>query len=530
MKPRSLFVSAGPLACGIILSASLQLNAAESPAPTKPNIIVFLVDDMGWQDTSVPFGRETTPLNRKYHTPNMEKLAAGGMKFTQAYATPVCTPSRVSLMTGQNAARHRVTNWTKDKNKSTDADTPRLTLPAWNVNGWSPDPATPRAAHGPALPALLRDAGYRTIHVGKAHFGAEGTPGADPRSLGFDINIAGGALGGPGSYLGEMNYDSPPADRPTPTFHRVPSLEGHARRGEFLTEALTQEAIAELEKAQTDRQPFFLYMAHYAVHVPYAADPRFIAKYQVAGLDPTETMYAALVEGMDKSLGDLMNYLENKGIAKDTVILFMSDNGGLSAHGRGGPRDTHNLPLSCGKGSLHEGGIREPMIIRWPGVAKPDSSCDTPVIIEDFFPTILAIAGAKESPSDGRSFMPQIHGEAITVDPARALIWHFPNAWTRETTVHGYGPGSAVRFGDWKYIFWHDPQHQPREELFNLKEDIGETDNLSDKETAKRHEMAALLRERLEAMGAQMPLDKATGTVIAIPTSPAGTRTEMKTH
>jgi arylsulfatase A-like enzyme len=516
MTPKLRILASALLTVGV--GASATRASAQSPDPkSRPNIILFMVDDMGWQDTSVPFWQEATPLNRKYHTPHMEKIAAEGMKFTQAYSTPVCTPTRVSLMTGQNAARHRVTNWTKEKDKVTDAAHLHLDPPPWNIAGWSPDPGTPRSAHGPALPALLRAAGYRTIHVGKAHFGANGTPGADPRSLGFDVNVAGGALGGPGSYLGEMNYDSRSASRSAPSFHHVPGLDDHAKRGEFLTEALTQEAVKEMEKAEAAQKPFFLYMAHYAVHVPYAADKRFIEKYQAAGLDPTEAMYAALVEGMDKSLGDLMKHLDEKGITKDTVILFMSDNGGLSEHERGGKRDTHNLPLSYGKGSLHEGGIRVPMLVKWPGVVKAASVCATPVIIEDFFPTILDIAGAAASPADGKNFVPLLRGEAKG-DPDRPLIWHYPNTWTRRDDS-GYGPGSAVRQGDWKYIFWHGPQHQPREELFNVKDDIGETRNLADQEPAKRRAMAALLRDRLTAMEAQMPVDKTTGKVIAIPQS-----------
>ncbi len=507
------------LLAALALSPALGACALADPAPAKtvtsakPNIILFLVDDMGWQDTSVPFWTEATPLNKKYHTPNMEKLAAQGMKFTQAYATPVCSPSRVSLMTGMNAARHRVTHWTRNKGQATDKDNPRLTLPAWNVNGLSPDPATPRAVHAPFLPALLHDAGYRTLHVGKAHFGAIGTPGENPRAIGFDVNIAGHALGGPGSYLGKQNYSA--AWRGGGHVWDVPGLEKYHGTQTFLTEALTLDAIKELEKAQDARQPFFLYMAHYAVHVPFAADPRFIAKHEAAGLDKTEAMYAALVEGMDKSLGDLMTHLEKRGIADNTVILFMSDNGGLSIAGRGGRPDTHNQPLACGKGSLREGGIREPMIVKWPGHVKAASTCDTPVIIEDFFPTLLGLSGTKEAQSDGVSFLPLLAG--ASGDPGRALVWHFPNVWGEGGNGPGYGPASAIRQGDWKYVFWHDPAKNPREELFNLKDDIGETVNLAGKNPAKTRELATLLRQRLRAMEAQMPVDKATGKAVEIP-------------
>ena len=173
------------------------LGTGQSIAADRPNIVLFLVDDMGWQDTSVPFHSEITPFNRRYRTPNMERLAADGMKFTQAYACSVCSPTRVSLMTGLNAARHRVTNWTLRKNAGNDRKHSALEFPLWNVNGLSPRPGLERTVHAVALPAALKEAGYRTIHAGKAHFGAVGTPGEDPGNIGFDVNIAGHAAGGP---------------------------------------------------------------------------------------------------------------------------------------------------------------------------------------------------------------------------------------------------------------------------------------------------------------------------------------------
>ena len=188
-----------------VLSVAQFALAAETD---KPNIVLFLVDDMGWQDTSVPFHTGATELNRRYRTPNMERLAKSGMKFTQAYACSVCSPTRVSLMTGLNAARHRVTNWTLRKNASNDRRHPTLAFPKWNVNGLSPVAGVERTVHAKALPAFLHDVGYRTIHVGKAHFGAVGTPGADPRNIGFDVNIGGHAAGGPGSFLGTQNFSA----------------------------------------------------------------------------------------------------------------------------------------------------------------------------------------------------------------------------------------------------------------------------------------------------------------------------------
>ena len=246
----------------------------------RPNIVLFLVDDMGWQDTSVPFHTATTELNRRYRTPNMDRLAASGMKFTQAYACSVCSPTRVSLMTGLNAARHRVTNWTLKKNASNDRGHATLAFPKWNVNGLSPVAGIERTVHAKALPAYLREAGYRTIHVGKAHFGAIGTPGADPTNVGFDVNIAGHAAGGPGSFLGTQNFSA--AWRRGGAVWDVPGLGKYHGKPIFLTEALTIEANSAVDQAVEDQKPFFLYMSHYAVHVPFAKDDRFYQKYRDA--------------------------------------------------------------------------------------------------------------------------------------------------------------------------------------------------------------------------------------------------------
>ncbi|MBM3293776.1 MAG: sulfatase [Candidatus Aminicenantes bacterium] len=483
------------------------------PPLKKPNIILFLVDDLGWQDVSVPFFKDRTPLNARCRTPNVERLAADGMKFTQAYASAVCSPTRVSLMTGMNAARHRVTNWTLRKNVPTDAAHETLDFPAWNVNGMSPVPGVERTAYGTPLPALLREAGYRTIHCGKAHFGAIDTPGADPKSLGFEVNIAGHAAGGPGSYLGEHGFSA--AWRKGESVWDVPGLEAYHGRDVFLTEALTREALKAVEAAVKDRKPFFLHMAHYAVHTPIEEDQRFIQSYLDAGLDPIEAKYAAMIEGMDKSLGDIMGYLERRGLAGETIILFMSDNGGLSAAARGGTPHTHNRPLSSGKGSAHEGGIRGPMVVKWPGVVRGESACETPVIIEDFFPTILEMAGVRGAetvqPVDGRSFVPLLRGSSL-FPRNRPLFWHFPNNWG--PAGPGIGASSTVRRADWKLIYYHADR---RFELFNLAEDIGETENLAGKRPEKAEELASLLTVYLKSVDAQMPVDRGTGEPVPWP-------------
>jgi len=260
----------------LLLLFSCAIGSGEVHAQTKerPNIIVFIVDDMGWEDTSVPFWKEKTPLNNFYQTPNIERLASQGMKFTQAYASSVCSPSRVSLMSGMNAARHRVTNWTLNRNASVDAKDDELDFPLWNVNGMQPVDTIERSVFVNSLPQLLKENGYLTVHAGKAHFGAVGTPGADPINLGFDVNIAGHAAGGPGSFLGTENFGNNKDGTPKSPWG-VPGLEEYYGQDIFLTEALTQKALKVLNDSLSNQKPFFLYMSHYAVHVPFNSDKRF---------------------------------------------------------------------------------------------------------------------------------------------------------------------------------------------------------------------------------------------------------------
>ncbi|WP_353719770.1 sulfatase [Dyadobacter sp. 676] len=504
---------------GALTAAAMFVHVpvqAQSGAKPKPNIIVFLVDDMGWQDTSVPFADQPTDFNRRYHTPNMERLAREGVKFTNAYATPVCTPTRVSLITGVNAAHHRVTHWTSpDKDKNTDYDDPVLNPVDWNINGFSPVAGVPHTFHATALPEVLRRNGYYTVHSGKAHFGSTGTPGADPLNAGFDVNIAGSSIGHPASYSGRANYDSPVNGKPNR--NAVPGLEAYHGTDTFLSDAITIEALKAIEKPVADKKPFFLYLSHYAVHVPLTADPRFLNKYLQAGLDSTEAKYAALIEGMDKSLGDVLRYLDNKKIADNTVVLFMSDNGGLSlTPARGGNAWTHNLPLKAGKGSVYEGGIREPMLVRWPGVVKAGSVAGQYVIVEDFFPTIVAIAGIKNpgviQKIDGQSFLPVLKNPSLK-DDRRGLVWHHPNRWiaTEGPNIHY---ASAFRQGDWKLIYDY---RQGRLELYNLRTDIGEEHNVAARNPLKVKELAALLTKQLKTWNAQWPAFKATGKPVPFP-------------
>lgn len=489
----------------------LPLSAHAAPqAPKRPNIILFMVDDMGWQDTSVPFWSEPTPYNRLFETPNMERLAAKGTLFTQAYASSISSPSRCSLLTGSNAARHRVTNWTLERGKTTDAESGLIGVPDWNYNGIQPAAGIGNTYPATSFVNILEQNGYHTIHCGKAHFGAIDTPGEDPHVFGFDVNIAGHAAGGPASYLSEENFGNRPGGAPQSLF-AIPGLEKYWNSGTFLSEALTLEAVGALDKAKKYGQPFFLYMSHYAVHVPIDRDPRFFGKYKARGMSDREAAYAALVEGMDKSLGDLLDWLDANGEADNTIVIFMSDNGGLAASPgwRDGEPHTQNAPLSSGKGSAREGGIREPMIVCWPGVTAGGERCDRYVIIEDFFPSILEMAGIRKydtvQPVDGISFVPLLTGKS---DPSRgrSLYWNCPNLWGPDGP--GIGPTCTIRRGDWKLIYYYA---DGRKELFDIRADIGERHNLSEEQPARVEELSRRLGRYLRRTKAQRPAFKATG-------------------
>lgn len=499
----------------VVVLSMLVFAACQSEEieEVPPNIILFLVDDMGWQDTSVPFWYKRTAFNDVYHTPNMERLAKEGMKFTQAYATPVCSPTRVSLMTGMNAARHRVTNWTlrKDGIQPVEKNHDSLVFPNWNVNGLNPVGGDSLAVHAMPLAQALHDVGYFTVHSGKAHLGAMGTAGENPLNLGFDINIAGHAAGAPGSYWGTENFGNGMEGKED---WAVPGLEKYHGKDINLTEAITREALTVLDSAVAGQQPFFLYMSHYAIHTPIMEDKRYYKKYLEKGMDSVEAKYASMIEGMDKSLGDIMDYVEKKNIEDNTIILFMSDNGGLSAHARAGEPHTHNAPLSSGKGSMREGGIREPMLVKWPDVVEKESTSTHQVIIEDFYPTILEMVGIDSLETvqkvDGQSFVLVLKGE--TYDGVRPLFWHYPNDWG--IPGPGIGAASAIRKGDWKLIYYHLDQSM---ELFNLKADIGEIKNLANTNTEKLKELATTLTNYLKSVNAQMPSDKLTGEQVPYP-------------
>lgn len=490
-------------------------NIANMHADKRPNILLFLVDDMGWQDTSVPFWNQKTTNNETYETPNMERLARKGVKFTQAYANSISSPSRVSLFTGMNSTCHRVTNWTLERNRATDAHNENLNYPQWNVNGFCQQDKIEHCTYATSLAQVLKDNGYYTIHCGKAHFGARTTPGENPLNMGFNVNINGGAAGAPGSYLGVNNFGNACEGRRTSVF-AVPGLEEYYGKDIFLTEALTLEAIKALDKVKKEDKPFFLYMSHYAIHGPVEKDMRFYEKYKKKGLSDVDAAYAGLIEGMDKSLGDLMDYLESNKLMDNTIILFMSDNGGMAIEFYGlNPLYMQNAPLSSGKGAAHEGGIREPMIVYWPKVTTPASECDKYLIIEDFFPTILEMAQVKHYRTvqrvDGVSFVPLLKG---TGDPSknRALYWNFPNGWGKPG--HGFGASCTIRRGNWKMIYYYGSR---KKELFNIADDISEKNNLVEEYPDIVKKLSKELGVYLRKNYAQRPSFKETGEIVPWP-------------
>lgn len=512
------------------LLASPPADAAPArPAPDKPNIILFLVDDLGQQDLSVPMLDAASALNRRYRTPNLEVLAARGVRFSNAYAAaPVCTPSRTAILTGQSPARTRITYWTLEKDTDTSSRHARLDAPAWQVNGLAPSPEL--------LPERLRAAGYRTIHVGKAHWGARGTPGADPLDMGFDINVAGHAAGAPGSFLGadwfkgaarKQRGKIAPQDAPASVWD-VPGLARWQGQDIWLDDALAREATDAMALAVGEGRPFFLSFCPYGVHTPIMEDARFAAAYP--DLDASERAYATMIAAVDDALGQLVRRCTELGVLENTVIVFTSDNGGLSAHSRGAAPDGtvrhgHNAPLRSGKGSAYEGGLRVPFIVAGPGIAARGASDPTPIVGTDLYPTLLGLAGASVPAGrtiDGVDLGQLFRGAAQL--PSRALLFHQPHAWGPEGP--GIEPFSAIRVGDWKLIWFHDAQGKGdrgaggRIQLFDVARDPSESADCSAARADKRTELVGRLLRLLAETGAQLPIDRASGKPVEPPTAP----------
>lgn len=531
------------------LALALPLAGCNKPEQ-KPNIVFFLVDDMGWLDSSVAYGEESYPLNLRYHTPNMQRLAERGTLLTNAYVSPVSSPTRTTLMTGMHASHARITDFTtavpgvpSDASHRPEAlANDVLIRPDWNYNGISPTEGIPHTQHVTPMVRLLKDDGYYTIHVGKGHWAAAGTPGASPYNMGFCVNVAGQVAGKPTSYYGEENYGNVAGKWNVFTTQNMAEYYGTKTH---LTEALTLEALKTLDYPIDNGIPFYLYMAHHGVHTPITPDPRFVQKYLDAGLDQGQANFASMIEGVDKSLGDIMDYLDRRGIADNTIIVFLSDNGGNSENtSKGGVLHTQNAPLREGKSSCYEGGIRVPMMVCWPERTAAGTRINTPVCAEDLFPTILEMAGIERYETvqqvDGRSLVrlltdgSQAVGRAMRagriadqkaanayvidesvsgIDPEREVVTHFPHQW-KPYPLEDIDYLSSLRKGDWKIVYRHRTQAL---ELYNLREDIGERNDLAARNPAKLRELAALLGDKLRGWNASMPLIRSSGERIPYP-------------
>lgn len=493
-----------------VLALPDRAQAAEGEG-ARPNVVIMLVDDMGVMDTSVPFltdeaGRpKRYPLNDYYRTPNMARLAERGIRFSTFYAMSVCSPTRIALLTGQNAARHRTTNWINPDKDNGGPNGP----PQWNWRGLKKGDVT--------LPGLLRAQGYRTIHVGKGHFGPRQFEGADPGNLGFDINVGGASIGAPASYYGKQNYGNKGGSVKKQAPAAVPGLKQYHGTDTFLTEALTREAQTHVADAVKAGKPFFLYFAQYAVHAPFNSDPRFAANYKDSGKPAPAQAFATLIEGMDRSLGELLDHLDRLGVAENTLVFFLGDNGSDAPLGH-----QHEVacaaPLRGKKGSHYEGGVRVPFLAAW---AKPNAASAVqkrlPIAasavqgqlaaVPDLFPTILGLTETA-IPSgytvDGRKLDTLLAGKA---DRSRSetFLMHYPHA------PHRSDYWTSYRAGDWKVIYHYFPSavsEGSHYQLFNLKADPFEQTNLAAKHPDDLRRLMRGLSAALEEHRALYPVDK----------------------
>jgi arylsulfatase A-like enzyme len=440
----------------------------------QPNFVFILADDLGWCDLGC-YG------STFYETPRLDRLATDGMRFTEAYAAcNVCSPTRASILTGKHPARLHLTDWLPGRGDRPDQKLKR------------PGIVTDLPLEEVTIAEALKESGYVTGFFGKWHLGG---PNYFPEKQGFDVNIGGCDKGHPPSYF------SP---------YRIPNLPD-GPPGEYLTDRLTDEALKFIAGAKG--KPFFLYLSHYAVHNPQQAKPELIEKYKarLAKLPPpsgpefaadhgrqvrqiqNRPIYAAMIQSLDESVGRILDKLAELKLDQNTVVIFTSDNGGLST-AEGTP--TSNVPLRMGKGWNYEGGIREPLIVKWPGVIKPRSVSRAPVMSTDFYPTLLEMAGQPMRPKqyiDGVSFVPLLKGEPMAERP---LFWHYPHY-----SNQGSQPGGAVRLGAYKLI---ESFEDMRVELFNVREDIGEQNDLAAKRPAKVAELRQLLHNWRDQVNAQM--------------------------
>ena len=437
-------------------------------ATERPNIILFLIDDLGWKD---PGCQGST----YYQTPNIDRLAKEGVRFTDAYAAcAVCSPTRAAVLTGKYPARLLLTDWLPSGRWD-----PRAKLREGRfVRGLPVEEVT--------LAEALRQGGYRTASIGKWHLGSE--PFSLPEHHGFDVNIGGNAHGAPGSYFFPYAGDwKIPATGQRAVWNVLPD----GKDGEYLTDRLTDEAVKFIHASK--EQPFFLYFPHYGVHTPLQAKPEIVAKYERVPQPQRQgkAEYAAMVESIDDSVGRVMATLKELQLDENTVIVFTSDNGGFY-------NATSNAPLRANKGAYYEGGIRVPLIVKWPGVTKAGLVVNQPVTSTDLYPTCLAAAGLPARPNqhqDGVNLRPLLTGEGLLA--ARSLFWHYPHYNEHPSSA----PSSVIRKGSWKLIETFDPESI---ELYNLADDLGEMKNLATTETTRVAELRRELDAWRKEVGAEM--------------------------
>ncbi len=474
MRCLSPIVAWGVMTWLSLLTGTSTAATVEQPL-RQPNIVFILADDLGWADLGC-YGADL------HETPNLDQLASEGVRFTSAYAMPVCSPTRAALLTGRHAARVHMTIWSEGSLRGPQN---RKLLQADSLHSL-PHTETTLAKH-------LQDAGYLTALVGKWHLGD-----ADhyPETHGFDVNIGGTHWGAPQTFWWPYRGTG----RFGPEFRYVPHLE-FGQPGEYLTDRLTDEAIAVIDHAGD--KPFFLYLAHHAPHTPIEAKAGDIEHFESRlrpDMQHQNAVYAAMVKSLDESVGRVLAHLTSRGLDESTIVIFASDNGGFVGVDRKAGQTvpvTNNAPLRSGKGSCYEGGIRVPLTIRWPGVTSQGTECDEPVVVMDLFPTLLAAAGLApaEVELDGLDLRPLLENPAAKLD-RDALFFHYPHYYPTTTPV------SAIRAGPWKLLEYFEDD---RVELYRLNEDLGEATNLAAQFPEEAKQLCERLHNWRQDVGAALP-------------------------
>ncbi len=462
--------------CALLATTALFACTTAPAASRPPNVVFILADDLGWADLGC-YGADL------HETPRLDQLAREGVRFTQAYMMPVCSPSRAAILTGRHAARLHLTIW-REGAMSPPRD--RKLLPPPAITDLPPSEVT--------LAEVLKVAGYFTFHVGKWHLG---DAAHSPETQGFDLNIGGTHWGAPATYFHPFSGPSGQSRE----FRYVPGL-GLGQRGQYLTDRLTDEALKLIDAA--DNRPFFLNLWFHVPHTPIEGKPKLVEKYR-ARMQPAlrhqNPDYAAMIETLDENVGRVLDRLDERNLTKNTLVIFASDNGGYTNHHRGRPV-TDNSPLRSGKGSLYEGGIRVPLLVRLPGVTPRAAVCAEPVTCTDFFPTILELCGLGANaqpqpagPLDGVSLVALLRQPQSHLD-REALFFHYPHYYPTTTPV------SAVRAGDWKLLEYFEDQHV---ELYHLRDDPGEHRDLAPEQPERADQLRAKLRAWRTEVGAQLP-------------------------